>query len=86
MSAGTIRSALDTADHCHATVTRRGLQDACGKPPVALIAETGEFAKLDGSPTFWPACARHANRCAGSERYVLSLMQIMAAVRHGGES
>ena len=84
MSAGTIRSALDTADHCHATVTRRGREDACGKPPVALVAETGEFAASCGSPTYWPACAWHANRCAGSERHVLSLMQIMAAVRQGG--
>jgi hypothetical protein len=51
-----LAKALRDADHCHGQVTRGGEDDACGKPPVALIESYGEF---EG---YWPACAWHANR------------------------
>lgn len=48
---------LANADHCHGIVTRDGEQDACGKPPVAVI--DGRGTEDEG---YWPACAYHANR------------------------
>ncbi|HET7327868.1 MAG TPA: hypothetical protein VFJ14_11360 [Nocardioidaceae bacterium] len=64
---------LRTADHCHGIVTRNGEQDACGKPPVAVI---------DGSPWgegYWPACAYHANRYGGGRCVPLSSLARMLA-------
>lgn len=45
------------ADHCHGLVVRDGIEDACGKPPVAII-DANDYE--DGC--YWPACAYHANR------------------------
>jgi hypothetical protein len=64
---------VKTADHCHGLVTRDGEQDACGKPPVAII-DCRDFD--DGY--FWPACAYHANRY-GRGRCV-SLAVILASL------
>lgn len=52
-----LRRVLMTADHCHGIVVRDGIEDACGKPPVAIIDGRGTEAE-----TYWPACAYHANR------------------------
>ena len=57
MSAPDVRAVLKSADHCHGIVTRDGEQDACGKPPVALI----DARDLEDG-CIWPACAYHANR------------------------
>ena len=44
---------------CHATVTRGGIEDACGKPAAG-------WAKPSGDETHpWPACAYHLNRWGG---------------------
>jgi len=51
-----LRRTLTTADECHGLVVRDGVQDACGKPPVAVVDDRTE----DGG--YWPACAWHANR------------------------
>lgn len=51
-----LRTAVEKADHCHGIVTRQGDEDACGKPPVAMI--DGRV----GDEGYWPACAYHANR------------------------
>jgi hypothetical protein len=45
------------ADHCHALAIREGIEDACGKPPVAII----DARDLDDGG-YWPACAYHAHR------------------------
>lgn len=55
----TLRQVILTADHCHGIVTRGGWQDACGKPPVAIIDDRDAEAQC-----YWPACAYHANRYA----------------------
>lgn len=52
-----LASEVKRADHCHGLVVRDGEQDACGKPPVAIIDGRGTEAE-----TFWPVCAWHANR------------------------
>lgn len=71
--AATIAAEVRGADHCHGLVVRDGEEDACGKPPVALIDGRGTE-----SETFWPACAYHANRYGG-ERCV-PLLSIAAAL------
>lgn len=61
------------ADHCHGIVTRDGEQDACGKPPVAIIdARSAE----DGC--YWPACAWHAHRYGYG--HVVPLSDLRAAL------
>jgi hypothetical protein len=66
------REAL-SANHCHGTVVRDGIEDACGKPPTSII---------DGRDTedncCWPACAYHANRYGGGR--VVPLERLLAAV------
>lgn len=58
MSAGRgLRDVLTTVDHCHGIVVRDGHEDACGKPPVAIV--DGRATEDEG---YWPACAWHANR------------------------
>lgn len=69
----TLAEEIASADHCHGLVTRDGEQDACGKPPVAII-DARDFE--DGC--YWPACAYHANRY-GNGRCV-SLSELRAAL------
>lgn len=52
-----LRRVLTTADHCHGLVIRDGIEDACGKPPVAIID-----ARDTEDDCYWPACAYHAHR------------------------
>jgi hypothetical protein len=52
-----LRRVLTTADHCHGLVVRDGIEDACGKPPVAVID-----ARDVEDGCYWPACAYHAHR------------------------
>jgi hypothetical protein len=72
MSRRELAEVLRTADHCHGIVTRDGEQDACGKPPVAIIDWRGTEAE-----TYWPVCAYHAHRY-GDGRAV-PLRDILAA-------
>lgn len=65
-----------TADHCHGIVTRDFKQDACGKPPVAII----DGAEWDED--YWPACAYHAHRYGRSK--CVPLTEVLAAVAEGG--
>ena len=68
---------VKTADHCHGIVTRDWEQDACGKPPVAIIDGRGTEAE-----SFWPACAYHANPYGGPACVPISV--IVFALRSGG--
>ena len=65
---------VKTADHCHGLVIRDGCEDACGKPPVAII-DARDFEDGD----FWPACAYHANRYGRGQCVPLALID--AALR-----
>ena len=56
-------------DHCHGLVLRDGEQDACGKPPVAVIDGRGSE-----DVSFWPACAYHAHRYGGPSCVPLSVL------------
>lgn len=67
---------IRTADECHGVVTRDFEQDACGKPPVAIIDGRGTEAE-----TFWPACAYHAHRYGGGR--VVSIAVLLAAAEQG---
>lgn len=60
---------VKTADHCHGLVVRDGEQDACGKPPVAIIDGRGTE-----DVSFWPACAYHANRYGQGRCVALSVI------------
>jgi hypothetical protein len=62
----------DRHPHCHALVTRGGDEDACGKPPVAVIDDRGTDADC-----YWPACAYHANRYGRG--HVVSLVELLSA-------
>ena len=71
-----LRAEVLGADHCHGIVTRDGEQDACGKPPVAIIdAREAE----DGC--YWPACTFHAYRYGRG--HVVPLPTIRAAFLEG---
>jgi len=54
---GDLRRTLRFAGECHGLVVRFGIEDACGKAPVAIV--DGRGTEDEG---FWPACAWHANR------------------------
>ena len=52
-----LAAVIHGADHCHGLVIRDGIEDVCGKPPVAVIDGRGTE-----EGTYWPACAYHAHR------------------------
>ena len=56
-SVSDLRAVLSVADHCHGLVVHEGIEDACGKPPVAVID-----ARDVEDGCYWPACAYHAHR------------------------
>jgi len=70
---------LRDADHCHGIVTRDGEQDACGKPPVAIVDGRGTEAE-----TYWPVCAYHAHRYGAGR--VVPLAQVKATARAEAEA
>ena len=73
-AADPLRAEILRADHCHGLVTRDGEEDACGKPPVAIIDATAAEAGC-----YWPACAYHANRYGRG--HVVPLARIVEALR-----
>jgi hypothetical protein len=72
-----LRDVLARADHCHGLVIRDGEQDACGKPPVAIID-----ARDVEDGCYWPACAYHANRYGRGQ--CVPLTDLRAALTRGG--
>lgn len=67
---------LRTADHCHGLVVREGIEDACGKPPVAIVDGRGTEDE-----THWPACAYHANRYGGGR--CVALVELVRTIEEG---
>lgn len=68
-------------DDCEGVITRAGIQDACGKPAVAVM----ESREASLAYSYWGACAYHANRYgAGDADRVLPLHRVVAASAAAG--